>query len=643
METFPVEREVERFEARRVVGWEPRDGAVVLQVEGALTASSGAGVAGAATGSGDQIEVAVAALESGALRLTVGLMEAPDQHGVAKLTVTTTAGGLHLVSERQGRFGPAPEDVHVEVRTDPLALAVVDAGGRTVLRLGANDEDAADRLSQPEGLSWTYVSSVAGLPARALPRRSVTIALALEPDERLFGFDAQSGPLDRVGSTRVLDPSEGTSQPLGPFLLSSRGPGLFVQTRARVTADLGATSVAVATLTVEEATLDLVVFPATWPRAALAAYTGLTGRPSVPPPTTFGMTASFGAAVSDGDAQSIADRLHSTGIPNETPGRAGPEDRATREIEGMGGADEFRRSLQAALALGLVAPGRWPPADEPPPSASPALYARWAQARLLMPFARVPIAPGAAPWGGGERTLAIFRDYARLRYRLLPYLLHCAQETAQQGLPMLRPLLLEFSWDADALTIDDQYLLGRDVLVAPIFDDTDGDAARRVYLPRYAHWYDWWTGQFFEGGQWLDVAAPLERIPLYARAGTAIPIGDARDTIGGNPVEVSRLLLFAPADGAIGASVELPDGEMLGVEHERGADRARIFIEGIPPSIKTLEIVGLSARAAMVDAASPRMRLVPGDGSLPGFGGGWDSITVALDAGAYTTGLELRW
>jgi hypothetical protein len=82
---------------------------------------------------------------------------------------------------------------------------------------------------------------------------------------------------------------------------------------------------------------------------------------------------------------------------------------------------------------------------------------------------------------------------------------------------------------------------------------------------------------------------------------------------------------------------------MLGVEHERGADRARIFIEGMPPSIETLEIVGLSASAEMVDAASPRMRLVPGDRSLPGFGGSWDSITVALDAGAYSTGLELRW
>src|SRR5206468_3073090 len=100
----------------------------------------------------------------------------------------------------------------------------------------------------------------------------------------------------------------------------------------------------------------------------------------------------------------------------------------------------------------------------------------------LAPFAQVPTSPGATPWDAGERALSILRAYAGLRHRLLPYLLHCARETAQQGLPMLRPLLLEFSWDAEAITIDDQYLLGRDLLVAPIFEDSFAVARRRVYL-----------------------------------------------------------------------------------------------------------------------------------------------------------------
>jgi len=566
------------------------------------------------------------------------------------LAVTTTETGLHLASERHARYGPDPEDVHVEIQDDPLTLSVVDAGGRTILRLGASDEsNDAPARGQPT-LAWTYVGAVGGLPPRALPRRSAAIALALEPDEHLFGLDARAGPRDRVGASYILDAladqAEGSSADHSPparFVLSSRGYGLFVHSRARLTADLGEVSAAEYTLTVDEATLDLFLFPATWPRTALAAYASLTGRPPLPPASAFGVAITLGNTASDADLQATADHLRADATPGETPRRGSPGSMLPRSAAVLAGADGLRHSLQVALALGLAAPGRWPTADEPPSAGSAALYARWAQQQLLAPFAQIPTRTEAVPGGSDERAFSIVRAYAGLRYRLLPYLLHCARETAQQGLPMLRPLLLEFSWDAEATTIDDQYLLGRDLLVAPIFEDSAADATRRVYLPRYANWYDWWTGQFVEGGQWLDVTAPLEHIPLYARAGTAIPIGEARGVVGEDLVEVTRLLLFAPADGAIGASIELPDGELLGVEHERGADRARIFIEGLPPTIRALEIVGIPSSAEIVDAASPRIQIVPGDDSLPGLGGAWEGITVRLDARAYTTGLELRW
>ena len=183
----------------------------------------------------------------------------------------------------------------------------------------------------------------------------------------------------------------------------------------------------------------------------------------------------------------------------------------------------------------------------------------------------------------------------------------------------MRPLVLEFSWDETAAAIDDQYLLGRDLLVAPIFSEQTGPVSRRVHLPRYANWYDWWTGEMFEGGQWVETTSPLERLPLYARAGTAIPLADPRppaDDGTDPPLDVTRLLLFAPRDGAIGASIELADGDMLGVEHERGAERSRIYVEGLPPTEREIAIVGLSPSAEIVDAASPRVRIVPGDDGL---------------------------
>ena len=146
-----------------------------------------------------------------------------------------------------------------------------------------------------------------------------------------------------------------------------------------------------------------------------------------------------------------------------------------------------------------------------------------------------------------------------------------------------------------------------------------------------------------EGGQWIEEVCPPERLPLYVRAGTAIPLADPRPAIADQPIDVTRLVLFAPLDGAIGSSIELAEGDLLGVEHERGPERSRIYIEGLPPTVRDIEIVGLPPTTQMVDAASPRVRIVEGDGSLPGLGGDWESVTVALDVGAYTTGLELRW
>ena len=457
-----------------------------------------------------------------------------------------------------------------------------------------------------------------------------------------------TGPLDRVGATLVLDPHDGAGHPLGRFLLSGRGYGLFVHAAARLTADLGSRSPAAYTLAVDSPTLDLFVFPATWPRAAVAACAGLLGRAPLPPVETFDPsppTPSPASNPSPPDRPTMGPLDPHGPLPRKWE-RGSLNDRSV----GQGHAhavEEMQEALQEALAFGLAAPGRWHEDISLPPGLAPALFVRWAQMRLLGPFAVLPT-PSEQPASSDadEGALAVVQAYIRLCEHLMPYVLHCARETAQQGLPMLRPLVLEFSWDETAAAIDDQYLLGRDLLVAPIFSEQTGPVSRRVYLPRYANWYDWWTGEMFEGGQWVETTSPLERLPLYARAGTAIPLADPRppaDDGTDPPLDLTRLLLFAPRDGAIGASIELADGDMLGVEHERGADRSRIYVEGLPPTVREIAIVGLSPSAEIVDAASPRVRIVPGDDSLPGLGGHWESVTVALDVGAYTTGLELRW
>lgn len=184
-------------------------------------------------------------------------------------------------------------------------------------------------------------------------------------------------------------------------------------------------------------------------------------------------------------------------------------------------------TLRGGLSYSLSAPGLWSHdiggfyGHGP----SPELYARWAQFGCLSPFARAHGLTPREPWHFGPRALAIFREFVELRYSLLPYLLRCAEEARDLGLPVLRPLRLEFPQDPGCRPIDLQYLLGSDLLVCPVFSESPDPVTVDVYLPSGVDWIDWWTAEKVTGGQWLKVTVPLERLPLYRRSGVEIPRG----------------------------------------------------------------------------------------------------------------------
>lgn len=159
-----------------------------------------------------------------------------------------------------------------------------------------------------------------------------------------------------------------------------------------------------------------------------------------------------------------------------------------------------------------------PTLTDPP---SPELYIRWAQMGLLFSHARAHghTAP-REPWAYGEPALSIFRRYAQLRYRLLPYL-YSAARGAAEGIPLVRPLVYEHPGDRTTFHVDDQYFLGPDLLVAPMFQPT---GTRPVYLPE-GRWYDYWTDRRFEGARWMEYEADLETLPLFVRAGAVITMG----------------------------------------------------------------------------------------------------------------------
>jgi alpha-D-xyloside xylohydrolase len=159
-----------------------------------------------------------------------------------------------------------------------------------------------------------------------------------------------------------------------------------------------------------------------------------------------------------------------------------------------------------------------PTLTDPP---SPELYVRWSQMGLLFSHARAHghTAP-REPWAFGEPALSIFRKYAQLRYRLLPYL-YAAARRAPEGPPLARPLVYDFPLDPTTWQVDDEYLLGPDLLVAPMFKPR---GSRDIYLPA-GGWYDFWTDRRFDGARWITYEAELETLPTFVRAGAVIPMG----------------------------------------------------------------------------------------------------------------------
>ncbi|WP_454884709.1 glycoside hydrolase family 31 protein [Sphingomonas oryzagri] len=154
----------------------------------------------------------------------------------------------------------------------------------------------------------------------------------------------------------------------------------------------------------------------------------------------------------------------------------------------------------------------------------PELFTRWFEYNSLTPTLRVHgQRPATALWDYGAAALPILEQFLRLRYALIPYLYAAGYETSRTGAPFMRALFMDFGKDPAVATIGDEYMLGHAFLVAPVTEQ--GATSRKVYLPAGTDWYDWWTNAKIAGGQWITAQAPIDRIPLYVRAGSIVPIG----------------------------------------------------------------------------------------------------------------------
>lgn len=155
------------------------------------------------------------------------------------------------------------------------------------------------------------------------------------------------------------------------------------------------------------------------------------------------------------------------------------------------------------------------------------LYKRWTQFGLLSSHSRYHgSGQYKVPWMYGEEAVEVTRRFTRLKLRLMPYLYRCAVESAREGIPVMRPMALEFPEDETCLSLDRQYMLGAALLVAPVFRE---DGAVSYYLPEGA-WTGLLTGEVKQGGRWYRETCDYFHLPLYVRENTVLVTADGHDS-----------------------------------------------------------------------------------------------------------------
>ncbi|MDT0268404.1 alpha-xylosidase [Streptomyces sp. DSM 44915] len=216
-------------------------------------------------------------------------------------------------------------------------------------------------------------------------------------------------------------------------------------------------------------------------------------------------------------------------------------------------------SLRGGLSLGLSGFGFWSHdigGFEGTPT--PAVFKRWVQFGLLSSHSRLHGSGSyRVPWNYDEESVTVTRDFARLKNRLAPYLLRAGEQARDQGTPVMRAMVLEFPDDPSCHPLDRQYMLGDDLLVAPVFTE-DGEV--EYYVPA-GEWTHLLSGERVSGPGWRRERFGFDSLPLLARPGSVIPFGARDDSPEYAWAESVTLRVHAPVDGAeVVTRVPAPDG-----------------------------------------------------------------------------------
>jgi alpha-D-xyloside xylohydrolase len=232
----------------------------------------------------------------------------------------------------------------------------------------------------------------------------------------------------------------------------------------------------------------------------------------------------------------------------------------------------FKRQIPAGLNYELSGMPYWTTdiggfvSGNPDDPAYRELFIRWFQFGAFSPIFRVHgtrTTDQNELWSYGPDAQKILTEFDRLRYELMPYIYSVAWKVTSENYTPMRPLVMDFRDDVRARNIGDQFLFGPAMMVAPV---TEPSASKRsVFLPK-GTWYNFWNGKRLQGGEAVDVAAPLDKIPLLVRAGSIVPMGPDMQYSREKPADPIELRIYAGADG----SFTLYEDENDSYDYEKG-------------------------------------------------------------------------
>lgn len=279
------------------------------------------------------------------------------------------------------------------------------------------------------------------------------------------------------------------------------------------------------------------------------------------------------------------------------------------------------------------------------------LLTRWYEIGFLTPFCRNHKEISGydhEPWRFGSYYEDIIRKYLKLRYRLLPFLYTTLEEAHRTGLPLFRPLLLNYQTDTNTLDIDDQFMIGSDLLVAPILKPNQ--TSRLVYLPA-GDWYDYWSGEKQGGGRMIRVDAPLEIAPMFVRAGAIMPMQPEMNFVGERAADPITFEIYPDEKGEAATALYEDDGTSPAYEHgvfrrtsvktSRENNALQIYVSApqgsYRPGPRSLVFVIKSASRARVSIDGKQLVPVGANEQRAGWykAGGKIAVRIADDAKAH--------